>query len=133
MELKYLEKVNSPSDVKKLSFSQLDELAQEIRYFLVRSLSETGGHLSSNLGSVELTLAMHKVFDCPKDQFVWDVGHQAYTHKILTGRRDLFSKLRQEDGLSGFPRESESEYDSFVSGHASTSISVACGLAHSKA
>ena len=133
MELKYLEKVNSPSDVKKLSFSQLDELAQEIRYFLVRSLSETGGHLSSNLGSVEITLAMHKVFDCPKDQFVWDVGHQAYTHKILTGRRDLFSKLRQEDGLSGFPRESESEYDSFVSGHASTSISVACGLAHSKA
>ena len=133
MELKYLEKVNSPSDVKKLSFSQLDELAQEIRYFLVSSLSETGGHLSSNLGSVELTLAMHKVFDCPKDQFVWDVGHQAYTHKILTGRRDLFSKLRQEDGLSGFPREGESEYDSFVSGHASTSISVACGLAHSKA
>ncbi len=133
MELKYLQKVNSPSDVKRLSFSQLEELAQEIRYFLVHSLSATGGHLSSNLGSVELTLAMHKVFDCPKDQFVWDVGHQAYTHKILTGRKDLFSKLRQEDGLSGFPRESESEYDSFVSGHASTSISVACGLAYSKA
>lgn len=133
MEYKYLEKVNSPSDLKKLSFSQLEELAQEIRYFLVDSISQTGGHLSSNLGSVELTLAMHNVFDCPKDQFVWDVGHQAYTHKIITGRRDLFSTLRQENGLSGFPRESESEYDSFVSGHASTSISVACGLAYSKA
>ena len=133
MEYKYLEKVNSPSDLKKLSFSQLEELAQEIRYFLVDSISQTGGHLSSNLGSVELTLAMHNVFDCPKDQFVWDVGHQAYTHKILTGRRDLFSTLRQENGLSGFPRESESEYDSFLSGHASTSISVACGLAYSKA
>ena len=133
MEYKYLEKVNSPSDLKTLSFAQLEELAQEIRYFLVDSISQTGGHLSSNLGSVELTLAMHNVFDCPKDQFVWDVGHQAYTHKILTGRRDLFSTLRQENGISGFPRESESEYDSFVSGHASTSISVACGLAYSKA
>lgn len=133
MEFKYLEKVNSPSDLKKLSFAELEELAQEIRYFLVDSISQTGGHLSSNLGSVELTLAMHNVFDCPKDQFVWDVGHQAYTHKIITGRRDLFSTLRQENGLSGFPRESESEYDSFVSGHASTSISVACGLAYSKA
>ena len=133
MEYKYLEKVNSPSDLKKLTFAQLEELAQEIRYFLVDSISQTGGHLSSNLGSVELTLAMHSVFDCPKDQFVWDVGHQAYTHKIVTGRRDLFSTLRQENGISGFPREVESEYDSFVSGHASTSISVACGLAHSKA
>ncbi len=133
MEFKYLEKVNSPGDLKRLNVSQLQELAQEIRYFLVHSLSETGGHLSSNLGAVELTIAMHKVFDCPRDQFVWDVGHQAYTHKILTGRRTDFSKLRQENGLSGFPRESESEYDSFVSGHASTSISVACGLAYSKA
>ena len=133
MELKYLEKVNSPSDLKRLNTSQLQELAQEIRYFLVHSLSETGGHLSSNLGTVELTIAMHKVFDCPRDQFVWDVGHQAYTHKILTGRKADFSRLRKENGLSGFPRESESEYDSFVSGHASTSISVACGLACSKA
>lgn len=133
MEYKYLEKVNNPNDLKKLSFSQLQELSEEIRDFLVQTVSKTGGHLSSNLGTVELTIAMHKVFDCPKDQFVWDVGHQAYTHKILTGRRGTFSTIRQEGGLSGFPRESESEYDCFVSGHASTSISVACGLAYSKA
>ena len=133
MECKYLEKVNNPNDLKKLGLSQLQELAEEVRDFLVQTVSKTGGHLSSNLGTVELTIAMHKVFDCPKDQFVWDVGHQAYTHKILTGRRDAFSTIRQEGGLSGFPRENESEYDSFVSGHASTSISVACGLAYSKA
>lgn len=133
MEYKYLEKVNNPNDLKKLSFSQLQELSEEVRDFIVQTVSKTGGHLSSNLGTVELTIAMHRVFDCPKDQFVWDVGHQAYTHKILTGRRNNFSTIRQEGGLSGFPRESESEYDSFVSGHASTSISVACGLAYSKA
>ena len=133
MEYKYLEKVNNPGDLKKLSYSQLQDLASEVRDFLVQTISKTGGHLSSNLGTVELTIAMHKVFDCPKDQFVWDVGHQAYTHKILTGRRDDFSTIRQEGGISGFPRECESEYDSFVSGHASTSISVACGLAYSKA
>ncbi len=132
MRYKYLEKVNTPDDLKKLNFGQMQVLAEEIRDFLVESVSRTGGHLASNLGTVELTLAMHKVFDCPKDQFVWDVGHQAYTHKILTGRRDRFSTLRQENGLSGFPRESESEYDSFVAGHAGTSLSVACGLATAK-
>ena len=122
MRYKYLEKVNTPDDLKKLNFGQMQVLAEEIRDFLVESVSRTGGHLASNLGTVELTHAMHKVFDCPKDQFVWDVGHQAYTHKILTGRRDRFSTLRQENGLSGFPRESESEYDSFVAGHAGTSL-----------
>ncbi|HAB00660.1 MAG TPA: 1-deoxy-D-xylulose-5-phosphate synthase [Ruminococcaceae bacterium] len=132
MRYKYLEKVNTPGDLKKLNFGQMQVLAEEIRDFLVESVSKTGGHLASNLGTVELTLAMHKVFDCPKDQLVWDVGHQAYTHKILTGRRDRFSTLRQENGLSGFPRESESEYDSFVTGHAGTSLSVACGLATAK-
>ncbi len=126
---KYLDKINSPKDIKGMTIFEMDELSKDIRKFLVRSLSKTGGHLASNLGVVELTLAMHKVFNSPQDKIVWDVGHQSYVHKILTGRKDEFSTLRQYKGLSGFPKESESEHDIFDVGHSSTSISVAQGLA----
>ena len=124
-----LENIQKPSDIKDLSIEELNILADEIKSFLVDSLEKTGGHLSSNLGTIELTLAMHYVFDTPNDTFVWDVGHQAYTHKILTGRRDLMSTLRQKDGLSGFTKRSESEHDAFGAGHSSTSISAALGIA----
>ena len=125
----YLNKVNSPEDVKNLNIAQMEELAEEIRQFLIDSISKTGGHLASNLGIVELTLALHKVFDSPKDKFIWDVGHQSYVHKIITGRKDDFKTLRQLDGLSGFPKENESEHDIFDTGHSSTSISVGLGIA----
>ena len=125
---KYLDKVNHPKDIKSMDFNELDILAKDIRKFLVRSLSKTGGHLSSNLGIVELTLALHKVFDSPKDKIIWDVGHQSYVHKILTGRKDNFKNLRKFKGLSGFPKESESEHDIFDTGHSSTSISVGQGI-----
>lgn len=128
----YLEKINSPEDVKKLSIDKLDILAQEIREFLINSVSKTGGHLASNLGVVDLTIAMHYCFCCPRDKFVWDVGHQAYTHKILTGRKDEFDTLRKLDGLSGFPKTKESKYDSFNTGHSSTSIAAAIGLARAR-
>lgn len=126
---KYLNKVNSPEDIKTMSTEEIDLLAKDIRKFLVRSVSKTGGHLASNLGIVELTLALHKVFDSPKDKIVWDVGHQSYVHKIVTGRKNDFSSLRQLNGLSGFPKESESPHDIFDTGHSSTSISVATGIA----
>ncbi len=125
---KYLDKVNHPKDIKSMDFNELDILAKDIRKFLVRSLSKTGGHLSSNLGIVELTLALHKVFDSPKDKIIWDVGHQSYVHKILTGRKDNFKNLRKFKGLSGFPKESESEHDIFDTGHSSTSISIGQGI-----
>lgn len=102
---KYLDKVNSPQDIKNMTVDELDLLAKDIRKFLVRSVSQTGGHLASNLGVVELTLALHKVFDSPKDKIVWDVGHQSYVHKIITGRKDNFKNLRQFNGMSGFPKE----------------------------
>ena len=124
-----LENIKKPSDIKDLSIKELNILSDEIKSFLVDSLEKTGGHLSSNLGTIELTLAMHYVFDTPNDTFVWDVGHQAYTHKILTGRKDLMSTLRQKDGLSGFTKRSESEHDAFGAGHSSTSISAALGIA----
>ena len=124
-----LENIQKPSDIKDLSIEELNILADEIKSFLVDSLEKTGGHLSSNLGTIELTLALHYVFDTPNDTFVWDVGHQAYTHKILTGRKDLMSTLRQKDGLSGFTKRSESEHDAFGAGHSSTSISAALGIA----
>ena len=124
-----LNKIQSPSDIKKLSISELNDLAQEIKLFLIESIEQTGGHLSSNLGTIELTIAMHYVFDTPNDTFVWDVGHQAYTHKVLTGRKDLMSSLRQKDGISGFTKRSESEHDAFGAGHSSTSISAALGIA----
>ncbi len=128
----YLEKINSPEDIKKLSIDKLSILAGEIREFLVNSVSHTGGHLASNLGVVDLTIAMHYCFSCPRDKFVWDVGHQAYTHKILTGRKDEFDTLRKLDGLSGFPKTNESKYDSFNTGHSSTSIAAAIGLARAR-
>jgi 1-deoxy-D-xylulose-5-phosphate synthase len=124
-----LNNIHKPSDIKKLDIEELNALAEEIKLFLIDSIEQTGGHLSSNLGTIELTLAMHYVFDTPNDTFVWDVGHQAYTHKILTGRRDLMSTLRQKDGLSGFTKRSESEHDAFGAGHSSTSISAALGIA----
>lgn len=128
----YLNNINSPKDIKKMNTKELDLLAKDIRKFLVRSISKTGGHLASNLGVVELTLALHKVFDSPKDKLIWDVGHQAYVHKILTGRKDQFGTLRQFNGLSGFPKECESEHDIFDTGHSSTSISVGSGIACSR-
>ena len=128
----YLEKINSPKDLKKLDMRALDELAKEIRAFLVENISKTGGHLSSSLGVVELTLALHYCFNCPRDKIVWDVGHQAYVHKILTGRKEGFKTLRKLDGMSGFPRPSESECDAFNAGHSSTSVSAALGLANAR-
>ena len=128
-----LDRIQLPQDLKKLSFKQLEALCAEIRHMLIHTVSHTGGHLSSNLGVVELTVALHKIFDAPQDQIVWDVGHQSYTHKILTGRKEKMHTLRQKNGLSGFPKPSESPYDAFVAGHSSTSISVAAGLARAKA
>ena len=124
-----LDKINSPADVKKLSDEQLKQLAAEIRQLLIKVISHTGGHLAPNLGVVELTLALHKVFNTPQDKLVFDVGHQAYIHKIITGRREQFPTLRQYGGLSGFPKRSESEHDAFGTGHSSTSISAALGMA----
>ena len=127
--LKMLNDIQYPSDLKNLNIDELNSLAEEIKLFLVDSLDKTGGHLSSNLGTIELTLALHYVFDTPNDTFVWDVGHQAYTHKILTGRKELMSTLRQKGGISGFTKRSESEHDAFGAGHSSTSISAALGIA----
>ena len=122
-----LEKIKKPNDIKKIPAEQLPELAGEIREFLIQTMSRTGGHLASNLGVVELTIALHRVFDLPEDKMIWDVGHQSYTHKILTGRKDAFDSLRQEGGLSGFPKRSESDCDVFDTGHSSTSISAGVG------
>ena len=124
-----LNKINMPADLRRLSRSQLRPLADELRGYLLDSVSKTGGHLSSNLGTVELTIALHYVFNTPEDRIVWDVGHQTYPHKILTGRRDRMHTLRQQDGISGFPRRVESEYDTFGTAHSSTSISAALGMA----
>ena len=124
-----LQTINDPTDLRKLSRQQLHTLSQELRAYLLESVSQTGGHLSSNLGTVELTIALHYVFRTPYDRVVWDVGHQTYPHKILTGRRDRMSTLRQLGGISGFPRRSESEYDTFGTAHSSTSISAALGMA----
>ncbi|MBQ8954213.1 MAG: 1-deoxy-D-xylulose-5-phosphate synthase, partial [Clostridia bacterium] len=127
-----LEKINSPQDLKALSLEQLEGLAAEIRALLVSTVLRQGGHLASNLGAVELTLALDYVFNPPDDKLVFDVGHQAYVHKILTGRREAFAHLREQGGLSGFPRISESEYDAFSAGHASTAISAALGMARAR-
>ncbi|NBO77066.1 MAG: 1-deoxy-D-xylulose-5-phosphate synthase, partial [Betaproteobacteria bacterium] len=124
-----LESINSPSDLRRLSRLELKSLARELREFLLQSVGKTGGHLSSNLGTVELTIALHAVYNTPEDRLVWDVGHQTYPHKILTGRRERFHTLRQLGGLSGFPRRDESEYDTFGTAHSSTSISAALGMA----
>lgn len=124
-----LEKINNTNDIKKLNQDELKQLPEEIRQFLIQSLSQTGGHLASNLGVVELTIALHLAFELPKDKIIWDVGHQSYTHKILTGRRDQFPSLRQFGGLSGFPKTGESDCDCFNTGHSSTSVSAGLGLA----
>jgi 1-deoxy-D-xylulose-5-phosphate synthase len=124
-----LDTINSPYDLRALDRDQLPELAKELREFLVESVSKTGGHLSSNLGTVELTIALHYIYDTPEDKLVWDVGHQTYTHKILTGRREAMSRLRMAGGISGFPKREESPYDTFGTGHSSTSISAALGMA----
>lgn len=125
----FLETISAPDELRGLEVSKLPQIAQELRNFILTSVSGTGGHLSSNLGTVELALALHYVFDTPYDRLVWDVGHQSYAHKILTGRREAMSGLRQFDGISGFPKRSESEYDAFGTAHSSTSISAALGMA----
>jgi len=124
-----LDTINDPAQLRKLERNELDQLANELRNFLIESVSKTGGHLSSNLGTVELTVALHYVFNTPHDRLVWDVGHQTYVHKILTGRRKGMEKLRMHGGMAGFPRRDESEYDAFGTAHSSTSISAALGMA----
>ncbi|MBN2738672.1 MAG: 1-deoxy-D-xylulose-5-phosphate synthase [Spirochaetales bacterium] len=123
-----LSKINSPHDIKKLNKNQLKNLAKEIRSYIIDVISQTGGHLASNLGAIELTLALHYVFNSPEDKIIWDVGHQCYTHKIITGRRDQLKNIRKKNGISGFPKQKESPHDIFDTGHSSTSISAALGL-----
>lgn len=127
-----LEKINSPKDLKKLNIEEKKQLAEEIRKYIIEVISTNGGHLASNLGVVELTIAIHSVFNAPADKIVWDVGHQSYVHKILTGRRKEFKTIRTPDGIAGFPKINESEYDSFNTGHSSTSISAALGMARAR-
>lgn len=127
-----LEQIKGPQDIKQMSLEELGQLAQEIRAFLIEKISHTGGHLASNLGVVELTIAMYRTFDLPEDKVIWDVGHQSYTHKILSGRMAEFDELRQYGGLSGFPKRKESPYDCFDTGHSSTSISAGLGIAQGR-
>ena len=123
-----LNKIKLPKDLKNLSVKELEILCEEIRKEIIKTVSQNGGHLAANLGVGELTVALHRVFDCPKDKLVFDVGHQCYAHKILTGRLKKLNTIRKENGISGFPRRNESEYDTFSTGHSSTSISAAFGL-----
>ena len=127
-----LETINKPNDIKALSAHELELLAEEIREFLIEKISRTGGHLASNLGVVELTMAMYLICDLPEDKIIWDVGHQSYTHKLLTGRREGFEQLRKYGGMSGFPKRKESNCDSFDTGHSSTSISAGLGYAQAR-
>ena len=127
-----LDSVNLPQDLKKLNKAEKEKLAEELRKLVIDTVSKTGGHLASNLGVVELTIALLSTFDTPKDVIVWDVGHQTYVHKILTGRKDKISTLRKFGGLAGFPKTSESEYDCFNTGHSSTSVSAALGIARAR-
>src|SRR4030042_4980059 len=129
MSYEILDKINLPGDLRLLSTQELNKLADELNDFITQTVSRTGGHLASSLGVVEMTIAMHYVFDFSRDRLLWDVGHQCYAHKILTGRRGLFKKLRQKDGVSGFPNPAESPYDQFTVGHAGSSIPTALGLA----
>jgi 1-deoxy-D-xylulose-5-phosphate synthase len=128
-EYKYLNSINSPADLKKLNLTELKVLVDEIREYLVDTISKIGGHLGASLGVAELTVALHYVFNTPDDKLIWDVGHQGYIHKILTGRKEQLKTIRQYGGLSGFLKRSESEYDVFGAGHASTSLSAALGVA----
>ena len=130
--MKLLDDIKSPEDLKKLSRNELKQVSGEIRKRIVDIVSQTGGHLASSLGAVELTIALLYVFDLPTDKIIWDVGHQAYAHKILTGRNKRFTTLRQLGGLSGFTRQNESPYDAFTTGHSSTSISAGLGIATAK-
>ena len=125
----YLAGHDFPDDLKNMGYDELELLTYEIRDFLVEEVSKTGGHLSSNLGAVELSIALHRTFDAPKDKLIWDVGHQTYVHKILTGRADRFPTMRQLNGMSGFPKSAESPYDTFDTGHSSSSISLGLGMA----
>src|SRR4030043_929358 len=127
--LRLLDRIGSPADLKALTKQELEQLAADIRQELVATVSTNGGHLASNLGVVELTIALHRIFDSPRDKIIWDVGHQSYIHKLLTGRRERFASLRQYGGLSGFASPDESPHDPFGTGHASTSVSAALGLA----
>ena len=130
--LNILNKVNSSNDVKSLSAAELPELCEELREFIIQNVSKTGGHLASNLGAIELTVALHRVYDSSVDRIVFDVGHQSYAHKIITGRRDEFPTLRSYGGISGFPKPHEAKDDAFIAGHASTSVSVALGMARAR-
>src|SRR5512145_258605 len=127
-----LPKVNDPADIRKLSLAELNRLAEEIRTLIIHTIAETGGHLASSLGAVELTLALHYVFNTPDDKLIWDVGHQSYAHKIVTGRKAQFNTLRRSGGLSGFPKREESIYDAFNTGHSGTSIAAAAGFAEAQ-
>jgi len=124
----FLEHIKSPDDVKKLSLQELKKLTEEMRQTIIWQVAKSGGHLSSNLGVIDLTIALHYVFNSPVDKILWDVGHQSYSHKLLTGRFDVFSSLRKHRGISGFPKCDESEHDAFGTGHSSTSISAALGI-----
>ena len=128
-----LDSINNPADLKKLDLEKLEQLCKEIRERIIETVSKTGGHLAPSLGVVELTIAMHYVFDAPKDKIIWDVGHQAYAHKLITNRRDRFHTLRTHGGISGFPKRDESPYDTFDTGHSSTSISAGLGISTAKA
>ena len=132
MSYPLLERINAPGEIKNMPLSDMPALCEEIRQFLIKSVSETGGHLSSNLGVVELTVALHRVLDFPQDKLLFDVGHQCYTHKLLTGRRAGFAQLRRKDGLSGFPSPKESDCDAFIAGHGSAALSTAIGIARAK-
>ena len=123
-----LDRIQKPNDIKNIEESDYDALAEEIREFLVNKISKSGGHLGSNLGAVELTMALHLNTELPRDKIIWDVGHQSYTHKLLTGRRDGFDGLRKYGGMSGFPKRAESDCDAFDTGHSSTSVSAGLGL-----
>ena len=127
-----LDKVNYPEDLKSLKMDEKKILAQEIREKIINTVSNTGGHLASNLGVVELTMSIHSVFNAPIDKIIWDVGHQCYVHKILTGRKNRLDSLRKTEGIAGFPKTNESVYDSFNTGHSSTSISIALGMARAR-
>lgn len=127
-----IEKINSSKDIKKLNVEEQKQLAEEIRKYILEVVSKNGGHLASNLGVVELTIALHTAFNLPEDKIVWDVGHQTYVHKIITGRREQLKTLRKLDGIAGFPKTNESETDCFNTGHSSTSISAALGMARAR-
>src|ERR1700674_3766479 len=130
--MKLLEQINSPADLRRLQMDQLQEVADEVRQYILETMARVGGHTGASLGAVELAVALHYAFDTPHDRLVWDVGHQAYAHKILTGRRDLLPTIKQYGGISGFLRRDESEFDTFGAGHASTSLSAALGVASAR-